>query len=425
MKHITYDERLQIQECLKQGMNYTQIAETIGRDRATISREIKNRRTVQKADKGNFCLHRASCHFPQDCKTSNCTTARTCRTSCGLCRKTCDRFQEEHCPKLKRPPYVCNPCGKSRCALAKNFYSAKDAQKQYEQLLRAAREGIALSQEDFQFLSQKVIPLIKQGLSVPIVCDSLEDQMPISVKTLYTYIDLRLFELDNLDLRQKLRRPLRKKSGPILKVDKQCYQGRTYAHFQEFMEEHPDVPICQMDSVEGKKGGKVLLTLLFTNCNLQLLYLRERNTAASVTEIFQQLRKILQDDFPRLFPVILTDRGSEFTNPQAIEYDVHTKERQCRVFYCDPMNSNQKSQCERNHGLIRYILPKGKALDRYDQEDISQVMNHLNSYPRKKWNGLSPIELFDQIYSPSIRKKLGIRLLPPEALCLKPDLLKK
>ena len=86
-----------------------------------------------------------------------------------------------------------------------------------------------------------------------------------------------------------------------------------------------------------------MLTILFKNCDLQLMYLRERNTAASVSAIFRMLRKQLGDQrFSALFQVILIDRGSEFTDPVKIECDTETGEIQSRVFYCDPMNSNQK-----------------------------------------------------------------------------------
>ena len=125
------------------------------------------------------------------------------------------------------------------------------------------------------------------------------------------------------------------------------------------MRQNPDAMVSQMDSVIIHTGGQAILTILFTNCDLQLMFLRDRNTAGSVTEIFRQLRKTLKEEkFPMLFQVILTDRGSEFTDPEKIEADTDTGEIQCRVFYCDPMNTNQKSNCERNHELIRYIIPE-------------------------------------------------------------------
>ena len=111
-----------------------------------------------------------------------------------------------------------------------------------------------------------------------------------------------------------------------------------------------------MDTVEGRKGGKVLLTIFFRNCDLQLMYIRDTNTSASVTEVFNSIRTVLDDDFAKVFPLLLSDRGTEFTNPSAVEINTVTGKIQCRLFYCDPQQTNQKSRCERNHEYIRYIL---------------------------------------------------------------------
>ena len=112
-----------------------------------------------------------------------------------------------------------------------------------------------------------------------------------------------------------------------------------------------------------------MIPILLTSCDLQLMFLRERNTAASVAEIFRDLRKRLGEPyFSMLFQVIVTDRGSEFTDPMKIEANPETGEIQCRVFYCDPMNSNQKSNCERNHELIRYVIPKNQAKECYTKD---------------------------------------------------------
>lgn len=62
---------------------------------------------------------------------------------------------------------------------------------------------------------------------------------------------------------------------------------------------------------------------------------------------------------------------------------METGEIQCYVFYCDPMNTNQKSNCERNHEFIYYIIPKNHPKDEYREEEIREMMNHINFYPRK------------------------------------------
>lgn len=55
---------------------------------------------------------------------------------------------------------------------------------------------------------------------------------------------------------RKVRYRPRKKQRS-LKLDKKCYVNRTYADFEAFLLEHPDIPIVEMDSVIGEQGGKV------------------------------------------------------------------------------------------------------------------------------------------------------------------------
>mgnify|MGYP005779284163 CR=1 FL=1 len=125
-----------------------------------------------------------------------------------------------------------------------------------------------------------------------------------------------------------------------------------------------------------------------------------------------------------LFPVILTDRGSEFTDPLAMEIDPETGELQSRIFYCDPQNSNQKSGCERNHEFIRYFLPKGSSFDNLTQENVDLMMCHINSYGRSEYNYKTPADLFQLIYGETITKKLGIKLISPQNIILMPTLIK-
>jgi len=86
--------------------------------------------------------------------------------------------------------------------------------------------------------------------------------------------------------------------------------------------------------------------------------------------------------------MILTDNGSEFSNPVRIEYgpDGETIER-TKVFYCNSSSPFQKAEIEVGHEFIRRIVPKGKSFDKLEQEDIDKMMNHINSYRRKELNG--------------------------------------
>ena len=191
------------------------------------------------------------------------------------------------------------------------------------------------------------------------------------------------------------------------------------------MEEYPDTPVVQMDSVEGIKGGKVLLTIHFVNCEFMLAFLREHNDADSVINIFNDLEEILGiEQFQKLFIIILTDNGSEFSNPREIERNKEGIER-TKIFYCEPRRSDQKGSCEVNHEQIRRILPKGTSFDDLSQEDINLMMSHINSYKRKRLNNCSPLQLFNLMYGSNIAKKLGIIEIESNNINLSQDLLKK
>ena len=95
------------------------------------------------------------------------------------------------------------------------------------------------------------------------------------------------------------------------------------------------------------------------------------------------------------------------------------------VFYCDPSAPYQKGACEVNHELIRRILPKGSSTDDLTQKDIFLMMDHINSYKRKKLNNRSPYEAFSFYYGEDVLRKLGRRPVAAENIILKPKLLKK
>jgi IS30 family transposase len=243
-------------------------------------------------------------------------------------------------------------------------------------------------------------------------------------RTLYNYVDYGLFSAKNIDMPRKVRMS-RRKVRKVYKVDKACRIGRTYTDFTVFMRNHPCLPFVEMDTVEGTKGGKVLLTLHFTIPQFMLAFIRDANTSQSVIDIFNQLYIELGPDvFCSLFKVILTDNGSEFSNPKAIEFDAQGN-RRANVFYCDPSASFQKGAAENNHEMIRRIIPKGQSLDGYTQEDIHLMMNHINSYGRTNLGDKTPYEVFASFYGEEILRKMGATLILPDEVTLLPSLLKK
>ena len=425
--HLTLDERATIEVSLREGASFTEIGRLLGKDPSTISKEVKNHNQVIRKGSYNPCSKRTSCsHMGKACKPCKHPYHGSCKgCSYRNCYEHCPDFVELICQKLKKPPYVCNGCDtRMRCKLERHLYDAKNAQKEYETARSESRQGIAITPAELKRIDSIISPLVKQGQSIHMICVNNSDNIMLDEKTIYNYIDAGLLSVDNIDLPRKVRYRIRSHKKPV-RVDKQCHVGRTYEDFEAYLAANPDVPVVEMDSVEGRKGGKVLLTIYFRNCSLMLAFIRDANTARSVSEVFEQLYALLgHDTFSGLFQVILTDRRSEFTNPLAIEFNKNN-ERRTRVFYCDPQRSDQKGGCEVAHEMIRRVLPKGVSFDELNQDSVSLMMSNINSYSRKKLNNQSSHQLFSFLNSEEILEKLNIKLIPANEINLTPLLLKK
>lgn len=426
---LTYEERLEIEGLLKEQKSFGEIGRYLGKDRTTIAKEIKKyseeKKTGNKGYAYNACIHRKECKIRNLCSTE-CTrkTAAFCKY-CVRCNENCKEYYEERCRTIQKPPFVCNGCTSlSSCTLRKKLYHAATAQQKSESIISESRRGVLAQESEIIRLNAIISPLIEQGQSVHQIYICNKDELMCSEKTIYNYIDQGLFDVRNLDLPRKVRfRQSRKEK--TYKVDRSCRNGRTYEDYQEYLDRNGDVTIVQMDSVIGKIGGKVLLTVHFVESSLMLAFLRDANTARSVTEVFEGLREKLGDTlYEKLFQVILTDNGSEFSNPKPIEQNKKGLGK-TRVFYCDAGRPYQKGAIEVNHELIRRVLPKGRSFDELTQEDVTLMMNHINSYRRKKLNNHSPYESFSFLHGESVLRQFGCKLIKSSEIVLKPSLLKK
>ena len=426
--HLTLQDRAQIQCGLTEKKSLRLIAEEINKDPGTVSKEIRKRRVPsEKGSYGHFynpCVHRKTCQATFVCSTCTNVHRKHC-PACGECYKNCKNFSEEICPKLSKPPYCCNGCEqRQKCTLKKYLYDASTAQKAYEALRSESRKGIDSSAEELARIDAFVSPLLKQGQSIHHICESNRDVIMCSERTIYNHLKDGLLAAGPLDLPRMVRMRPRKRSSEK-KVDRHCYEGRTYEDFLRFTTDHPDVPVVEMDSVIGRKGGKVLLTMFFRSSNLILAFLRNDNTARTVQEVIDWLYDSLgKDIYCNLFPVILTDRGGEFSNPTAIERDADDKLRSL-VFYCDPGAPYQKGGIEVCHEMIRRILPKGSSFDDLQQQDIDLMSSHINSYKREKLNNRSPHQLSSLLYGEDVLSIFNLHEIPANDIILLPTLLKQ
>lgn len=422
-KHLTLDERNIIEQELTKNTSFKEIAKLLSKDPTTISKEVRKHR-IRKEGQAihvnfNHCAKRYHCHRKNLCNP-RCT--KECR-HCNNCNDVCSDFVEGTCFKLTHAPYVCNGCTeKFGCKLTKYYYKALPSFNRYKQVLSESRQGINMTELELANLDRIVSPLVKKGQSISHIYKTHD--IPCTRATLYRYLSNNCFSVGPIDLPRKVRMKKRKQKRNKPK-DTSARTNRTYEDFQRYIELHPDLPIVEMDTVEGTKGGRVLLTLLFRPSKLMLAYIMYEKTQAEVLRIFNMIEKDLGNElFEKTFPIILTDNGSEFGNPLSLEFNLEGLGR-TRIFYCNPRASYQKGMIEKNHEFIRYVLPKGTSFNNLLQTDINLMINHINSLARESLNWSSPYDVAKLLMGKETLKKLNLVKIPTDEIQLNKKLLKK
>lgn len=424
-KHLTLSDRILIEKGLNEGKTFKEIASLAGKDPTTVSKEVKKHRSI-KYHKDKSVKPR--CAYEKDCFTSELCTDKRCFKlckSCNLCKDVCPKYKPKECGRLHKSPFVCNACGNiTSCRYYRLIYVAKFADDCYREILTSSRQGINQCAEDIKKLDDLVSPLILKGQSISHIYSTHSKEIGCCRRTLYEYINKSVFTARNIDLPRKVKYKLRKKNRNKTASNKAYRTNRTYTDFLALLSDNPEIPVVEMDVVEGQKGGKVLLTLFFRNCSLMLAFLMEEKTQQSVINVFSFLTDTLGiHTFKKLFSVILTDNGSEFQDPWSLE-STKDGEFRTKIYYCDPNCSWQKGRIEKNHEYIRYVVRKGKTFDTFSQEDITLLMNHINSTARDSLNGCTPYGLSLILLDTSLHREVSLQAIEPDLVMLKPALLK-
>lgn len=437
-KYLSTSQRIHIEKGLNDGLSFAAIARKLDKHPSTIAKEVKKYRTLQPREKDpkkparcalfKECTLRFLCD-KKDC-VKMCKSCYDVKLQVSKCSYLCSEYREPQCASISKAPFVCNHCARQRtCNKEKAYYIAQNADQSSQELLVSCRQGINQAPADIAMLDTLISPLLAQGQSLAHIYAFHGHEIPCSRKTLYNYIDQGVFTAKNIDLRRKVRykcKP-RKTGTRVSLAAKEFRIGRTYENFQKFIQENPDIPVVELDTVEGGRDNstQAFLTIFFRNCSLMLIFVLQEKSQDQVIKVFDYLtEKLGIKVFQELFPVILTDNGVEFQFPERLECDKNGEIR-TKIFYCNPNSSWQKGRIEKNHEYIRYVIPKSQSLDHYKQRDACVLMNHINSEARDSLNGCTPFRLSKMLLNNRLHRLLCLQEIPGDQVHLKPSLLKK
>ena len=392
---LNSSQREIIQILLNKGKSFSEIGHAVGKDRTTISKEIRRNRYI----KSNF-------YDPFDIKGINDSI------------KKCDR--------LKHKPYVCNNCPDKRfCNKHHLYYEYKIAHQHYQDNLIESRSGIDIKPETIDDIESQIVPLIKdKKQSVNQVYINHSDILYFSKSTFYKYVDIGVFSLTNSDLPKKIRYKKRKHNNTNNenKRELSLLKGRKYEDFILFSSNHPKMNIVEMDTVIGRKNNrKCLLTLYIRKTHFMLIFLLNKKDSASVNAKINFLKETLGIKlYSKVFRIFLTDNGSEFFSVLNFERDLETNKKVSNIFFCHPYSSYEKHGVEVNHEYIRRVLPKGTSFNNLTDETIKTLQDNINSIPRVSLNDETPYNLTKKLY-PDLIEKLNCNFIKPDDVSLSKD----
>lgn len=407
-KHLSLEDRKNIELGIVEGLSKSQIAKKVNRHPSTISKEILKHRKLKPRNQFNrdsICVHLKECH---------------------RCTKKCSKYQEPSCLRRDRNIGACNSCPKiQKCNLDKYFYYAKKANEQYLYSLVDSRVGVNLDYPELKQIATIMKPLLDRCQTIYQILEN-HKEITQCAKTLYTYIEMGLFKdfgIDNFSLKKKVGRKIKSKK---LKKRRQPvnYKGREYKDYLQYTKNNPFEHTTEMDTVYNSVYGPYIQTFIFENTGFMIGFLHQEKTSASIASTLDYLQKVLKDAYYTYFSLLLTDRCSEFEKYELFENNSETNESRGHIFYCDPQRPDQKPHVENNHNFVRNILPNKIKLDKLTQEDLELMFSHINSVPRASLGGRTPYEVFTYFYGDTLPKKLNIQKIEKDMVTLQPYLLK-
>ena len=430
-KNLSILEIGNIEFYLNEGNGYSEIGRLLNKNESTIRKEIKKYSSYFGSQrKCSNCLNKNNCHqkylcekIPDKIKCSQCKF-------CSYAVKVCPNYKVNiECELLKKNHHVCNGCELYlKCKNVKIKYHAETAIKMHNAVQRVSRIGTKVDsfpQEFKDYLSK----LIKNGISPEVIMNTLPNKFSmfkVSTPTLYSWIDKGLLDCCNLHLRNKVSR-VRYGTNTVRRNTVKGHQlnGRSIEDLSEEERLNRPLGFVELDTVEGIKGGELLFTIMFPCFSLMLAFKIKNKTKEEIGRILDMLEDKLDSYFYILFRKGIPDNGVEFLDFSLLERSIHKDlNKRMEVHYTHTYASYEKPHIENNHILLRWLIQKGYDITLLSSDDILDIINRLNNYPRPKKGFKTPIQLLEDELGNFILDLLDLHHIPIDQLNMKDMIIK-
>lgn len=343
-RHLTLQDRIEIENLWNRGVSKAQIAAKVGVHRSTITRELKR-----------------------------------------------GSWQPEHDHANLRP-YLRNRLD-TRGA-HERLYLGGQAQHLAEVRARRSHQQHRMR---YDRLVDWVVSSLRHGwtpgeIAGRVSCDFPEDsRMRVSPETLYAWIYAP--EQKHRQLWQYLTRGQKKrKKQHGRKVHYERIRWRTPIHDRPAeINNRTEFGHWEADSVLGARGTGGIHTSVERVSRYMV--------AVKIPAITAQATLDAQLGMFRRLPAhasrsVTTDNGSEFAFHHKLADALAIP-----TYFTDPYSAFQRGTNEHFNGRLRRYLPKRTRFDDITQEDINELITEINNRPRKILNWATPAEIFQELSS--------------------------
>lgn len=363
-KQLTARDRVLISHLKGRGLSLSEIARRVGKNKSTISRELKRNADVVTLEDRLFWLRIRNCWL--------------------------DEEVEKYLAEL---PAV----HRKRLTQTTTHWSARDAQARRDQRLWQANQSRRRKRPETRAW---VVRKLRQGWAPEQIAGRSKIDAPEPVSHEYVYAMIYRNKKRGGHLHRLLKRYRKRKQ----RFGNRQYPTRTIIPHRVGIEERPAIVDsrsrlgdCEGDLIVGYRQSGYVLSLI--DRKSRFIVLRKLKTKRK-HGVCHQLERGLH----RLggAHTLTLDNGSEFCAHERLSQTTGV-----RVYFAHPYCSSERGSIENANGLVRCFLPKKTSFSKLTQTELNRIQDLLNHRPRKCLGYLTPAEVHS--------KKVSIRPDPSVA----------
>lgn len=341
-RHLTIDDRIEIQRAVDRGVSQAVIARRLGVHRSTISRELRRGSWQPEQDHANlrpYLRNRLNTHAPRD-----------------------------------------------------RLYLAGQAQVRADDRKARSHQPFRMS---YDRLLDWVITHLRKGWTPEEIAGRVridfpdDPRMRISAETLYAWIHAP--SQKHRQLAQYLPRghkKRRRRKGR--QVHRERFPWRTSIHDRPaVIEDRAQFGHWESDSILGAGGsGGIHTTVERTSRYYQAVKIPQVTARATVNAQINLFAGLPG----HAVRSVTTDNGPEF----ALHYEL-ADTLAIPSYFADPYSAYQRGSNEHFNGRLRRYLPKGTSFHDLTQDELDQLVHEINNRPRKILDWATPAEIFHEL----------------------------